>query len=80
MREAVADRETGTVKVYDGDGNLIETIPNGYSDAGGINVPFAGLPYGTYTVKVSYWNQHNKPVGNIYVIGVEFFFRDIVIF
>ena len=73
VREAVADRETGTVKVYDGDGNLIETIPNGYSDAGGINVPFAGLPYGTYTVKVSYWNQHNKPVGNIYVYTVHWY-------
>lgn len=70
VRVVRADRETGTVYVYDSDGNLIDMIPDGYSDAGGINIPFAGLPYGTYTVKISFLNQYDKPVGNIYVYTV----------
>lgn len=73
VRQVVADRETGEVKVYDRDGNLIMTIPGGYSDAGGITIPFAGLDWGTYKVKIHFLNQHNKPIGNIYVYTVYWY-------
>ena len=73
VRVAVADRLTGEVKVYDADGNLIETLPNGYTDAGGINIPFEGLPYGEYKVKVSFLNKNGKQIGDIYVYRVSWY-------
>ena len=73
VREIRADRETGVVYVYDKDGNLIFTLPNGYSDAGGIDIPFAGLDWGEYTVKISFLNQHNKPIGDVYVYRVSWY-------
>ena len=75
VRVVRADRETGTLYVYDPNGNLIDTIPNGYSETGGLNIPFTGLPYGEYTVKVSFLNQYDKPVGDIYVYKVLWYGR-----
>lgn len=73
VRQVIADRETGEVKVYDKDGNLIMTIPDGYKDGSGITIPFAGLDWGDYTVKISFRNQYNKPVGDIYVYKVSWY-------
>ena len=72
VRKAVADRETGIVYVYDPDGNLVETVPGGFVN-GRFNVSFAGLPYGEYKVKVSFWNKYGNPVGNIYVYTVHWY-------
>ena len=76
-RVVIADRETGEVSVYDADGNLIYTVPNGYSEEGGFDIPFNGLPYGDYTVKVYGKNKYDKLVGNIYVYTMHWYGKGV---
>ena len=73
VRTVEADRETGTVYVYGPNGELINTILGGYTEEGGIDIPFDGLPWGEYKVKVSFWTKDNRQIGNVYVYSVSWY-------
>ena len=67
VRVTVMDVESGNVDIYDGDGNLLFTVPKGIKDEGKkFDIPLAGLEYGTYTADVVYLDRHGETVGNIY--------------
>ena len=64
VRVVKIDRETGTVYVYDADGNLLYTIPNGYSGDGNFSIPFDGLEDGEYKTVITYKDANGKIIGN----------------
>ena len=64
VRVVKIDRETGTVYVYDADGNLLYTIPNGYSGDGNFSIPFDGLEDGEYKTVITYKDNNGKIIGN----------------
>lgn len=73
VRRVEVDRKTGTVYIYGSDGGLIKTIEGGYTDGGSITVPFEGLPWGEYEVKVSFWTKDNRQVGKVHVYKVSWY-------
>ena len=62
VRIVKIDPGTGTVYVYDADGNLIDTIPNGYVN-GKLVVPMDGLASGDYTIEIVYRDANGNIVG-----------------
>lgn len=71
VRRLVADRETGTVYVYDANGNLIEVIPNGYKD-GKFIIPMTDLPSGNYTTVITFKDANGKIIGNGVTVKVKY--------
>ncbi|MBR3324199.1 hypothetical protein IKG24_01505 [Candidatus Saccharibacteria bacterium] len=71
VRIIKVDRKTGTVYVYDADGNLLYTIPNGYKD-GKFNIPFDGLEGGDYTATITYRDENGNIVGTSDVYTVSY--------
>ena len=70
-RKIIIDMITGTVYVYDKDGNLIDTIENGYVD-GRLVLPMDGLGTGTYSLKVSYLDENGRIIAVMNVDGIEY--------
>lgn len=71
VRRLVADRETGTVYVYDADGNLIYTIPNGYKD-GKFIIPMTDLPSGNYTTVITFMDAEGRIIGNGISVKIKY--------
>lgn len=63
VRVLKADRATGVMEVYDANGNLILTVPDGYKD-GHLTIPMKGLPAGDYIGIIMFKNQYGRLVGN----------------
>lgn len=63
VRVLRGDRDTKIVNVYDKDGKLLFSVPNGLSDQK-ITIPMEGLDSGEYTAVLIYKNGYGKQVGN----------------
>ena len=75
VRKVVADRFSGTVYVYDPEGNLIFTIPNGDTEVNGkgdLTIPMEGLESGDYTGIIMYKNKDGRLVGNTKTIRIKY--------
>jgi len=57
VRVIVADRDSGEAKVYDKDGNLLFTVPDGFKTTGELVIPMNGLDSGDYTAVIAFKNQ-----------------------
>ena len=64
VRVIKADRETGIVYVYDGEGRLLYTIADGYKNDKDLTIPMEGLEDGEYTTVISYEDMNGRQVGN----------------
>jgi hypothetical protein len=65
VRVLKADRATGVVDVYDANGHLLFSVPNGYNDDyRKMVISMEGLPAGEYLSIISYKNQYGHLVGN----------------
>lgn len=65
VRVLKADRATGVVDVYDANGHLLFSVPNGYNDNyRKMVIPMEGLPAGEYLGIINYKNQYGHLVGN----------------
>lgn len=71
VRIVKVDRNTGTVYVYDADGNLLYTIPNGYKD-GKFDIPFDGLEGGDYKAVITYKDANGNIVGTSDTYAVSY--------
>jgi len=75
VRVVKADRATGTAYVYDANGNLILTIPNGYREnmgKGDLIIPMEGLDAGDYTAILMYKTASGRIVGNTKTFRIHF--------
>lgn len=72
VRVVKADRATGTVYVYDANGNLINTIPNGYEEGKELAIPFEGLEDGDYKTVITYKNANGKIVGDAETYNISY--------
>ena len=71
VRTIVTDRATGVAKVYDKDGKLLFTIPNGLQD-NKLLISMDGLDSGEYTAVITYRNKYGHQVGNSKTIKIKY--------
>ncbi len=62
VRTVVADRDSGEAKVYDKDGNLLFTVPDGFKTDGELVIPMNGLDSGDYTAVIAFKNKYGYTV------------------
>ncbi|MBR3269761.1 hypothetical protein IKG07_00700 [Candidatus Saccharibacteria bacterium] len=62
----------GKTDVYDKDGHLIISIPGGYDPTDGkVLIYMGGLPAGTYTGEITYWDDQGDQVGRPKYIKIK---------
>lgn len=82
VRVIKADRATGTAYIYDANGNLLFTIPNGYREnmrKGDLVVPMEGLDAGDYTAILMYKTENGRIVGNTKKFKIHYDGDEVII-
>lgn len=73
VRIIKGDRATGLVSVYDENGRLLFTIPDGFKDSRKLTIPLDGLEYGDYTAVITFKNEFGRIVGNTKTLIIKYY-------
>ncbi|MDO4526503.1 MAG: hypothetical protein Q4B87_00190 [Candidatus Saccharibacteria bacterium] len=82
IRKIVANRATDNVDVYDTNGNLLFSIPNGYTESGTqgmITISLRGLPYSDYNILFDFRSENGRLIGNSIAYKLKYVSEGIIV-